>query len=659
VLFFLLVGKMPAGDMVGPASGEPRVTSHEAEILRQIDTLAETDIQAAIGQLRMNLVAESNPAMLYALGVLHVRNDQLPMAEVIFAEVVARQPGFMRARRNLASVLTAQGKSDAALREWRRILDLAPDLVDARVALGAVLYDSGALDAAVAEMQRALASDPGNVRARLVLAGVYMTRQAWADAEGQLAAVVKQCPDDVQVRRNLSAALLEQQKWSDAVFHMKELLAGDATASDVRQNLIYALVQQGRNDEAEKQVLVLAHDPAGDLQSVSLLVQAWLDEGRRDQAKALLRDVLALRPSAGELRERLAGLLLNEGEMAGALGELQALLALEPGRLSARRMLVDALLQNKAGEAVVPELMRLLDEPVPDKARLWACLGDVHRQLEQYAAAADAYRRSLAYDPGGTAVRLALIRSVLDQGDLEQAAQLVRNDLSREPTQGEFWRLLVHISLRRPECADALAWLVCAREFGCADSESLLTQGDLLLRDGLYVDALQCYRDAASMDGVSVGRLLRAVDGFMALGSLSEATALVEVLSRHGGEWTAADRRHLRLATARLAAMDGHDDAALAVYREILRDAPLDGAVLMAIGDHLRDRHVFGEALEYYECVARVSVEQKPLALVRQAQIAVEQREYERAATLLEQSLALRQQGHVARYLAQVRRLIE
>jgi tetratricopeptide (TPR) repeat protein len=657
-LFVLSTRLAPAADGEETSDAkEPRVTAKEAEILRRVETLAETDIQAAIGQLRMGLAADVNPAMLYALGVLHLRNDQMALAEVAFAEAVQRQPGFLRARRNLANVLAAQNKLDAAQRELRTVLRQAPDLAAARVTLGGILLEQDKTDEAMAEMRGVLAAAPDNVQARVILAGACMNKQAWVEAEGHLEAAIAQRPGDVQSLRNLAAVLLEQEKWAEAVPRLESLLERDAGANDIRGNLIYALAEQGRHKDAQPHVLALAKAPNADLSPVNLLVQAHLDANHRDEAVALLRDVLSLRPDALELRELLAGLLLTGGETASGVRELRVIIDREPNRVSARRALVDALLQSKAYEAVIPELRRLLDMAVEDKGQLWARIGDTHRLLGRHASAATAYRNALEYAPQDADLRMSLIRSVLDQGDLDQAAQLARDELAHDPSQGDLWRLLANIALRQAKAEDALAWLDCAREFGSADAESLITQGDLLLKDGLFVEALERYRESTQKENVPADRLIRAVEGFLTLGRPDEAKALAEEVNRREGNLAPEQRRRLQTCNARITELRGNAETALAAYQGILKDAPLDGAVLMAAADLLRRRGSFGEALEYYERAARVSAEHEPLSLVRQAQIAVERREFEQAAYLLERSLALHHQDYVARYLAQVQRL--
>jgi Flp pilus assembly protein TadD len=83
-----------------------------------------------------------------------------------------------RASREAAS-LTALGRETAGRGEvvaatgyFRRVIDMAPDLVDVRVDLGALLYEQGELREAAVELATALTLQPGNPRALTILSMV-------------------------------------------------------------------------------------------------------------------------------------------------------------------------------------------------------------------------------------------------------------------------------------------------------------------------------------------------------------------------------------------------------------------------------------------------------------------------------------------------------
>ena len=60
----------------------------------------------------------------------------------------------------------AQGRLDAALAEYRRVLEIDPQNADAMASIGAILARQGQLDAGIAILHKALAIDPDNPTAK-------------------------------------------------------------------------------------------------------------------------------------------------------------------------------------------------------------------------------------------------------------------------------------------------------------------------------------------------------------------------------------------------------------------------------------------------------------------------------------------------------------
>jgi len=90
------------------------------------------------------------------------------------------------------------------------------------------------------------------------------------------------------------------------------------------------------------------------------------------------------------------------------------------------------------------------------------------------------------------------------------------------------------------------------------------------------------------------------------------------------------------------------------LYKDLLAENPLHGEALITAGNILRKRGDLEEALIHYQRAERTSPDHKAMALVRQAQIAVEREEYGQAVKWLKQSLEIDRQPHVERYLEQV-----
>ena len=101
----------------------------------------------------------------------------------------------------LKSAITEQqrGDYDAAIRDYRKILDLYPDMVEAKVNLGAALVRVGQFDAAIAMYRSALPSLSFKNPVLLNLGLAYYKKGDFANANEQFTALHSLQPGDIQV----------------------------------------------------------------------------------------------------------------------------------------------------------------------------------------------------------------------------------------------------------------------------------------------------------------------------------------------------------------------------------------------------------------------------------------------------------------------------
>jgi Flp pilus assembly protein TadD len=102
-----------------------------------------------------------------------------------YATLAAEHPNHLRALLGLSTVLAAQGKYEAAEKELRRALKVAPDDPEVHHLLGSTLFKRGVYPAAVASLRRAIELDRSNVAAHVVL-GEALNQLAESDAAIQV-----------------------------------------------------------------------------------------------------------------------------------------------------------------------------------------------------------------------------------------------------------------------------------------------------------------------------------------------------------------------------------------------------------------------------------------------------------------------------------------
>jgi len=143
---------------------------------------------------------------------------------------------------------------DAAERDARRALDLAPGLYLAHSCLGYVLAARGEFEAAIAAMQNARALDPLSENATFDLAWVLVLASRWSEALRELEPALARHPRTTELRRVYGFCLFYAGRRDEgrAEFRRVLELKGDDTWGSL--NLVQALAALGEFDEAHRRL---------------------------------------------------------------------------------------------------------------------------------------------------------------------------------------------------------------------------------------------------------------------------------------------------------------------------------------------------------------------------------------------------------------------
>jgi len=220
------------------------------------------------------------------------------------------------------------------------------------------------------------------------------------------------------------------------------------------------------------------------------------------------------------------------------------------------------------------------------------------------------------------------------------------------------WFLLSNAYIAMGDYKKAIITLECTRRLKIINQDGLSTLGELYLTQGQPREALEVYQELMVMGKPSIPRLLRAVEGFIMLNRLEEAETLIQGVDTHKYSLLPAQENKLKKLKAQIAYLKGDYQESLILYKEILKEEPLDGDALIALGDIYYKLSKLEEALIFYERAGRIR-EKEVDALIRQAQVEVERENYKRAVELLESAQSIKFQPYIDRYLEQIRHLIE
>jgi tetratricopeptide (TPR) repeat protein len=164
----------------------------------------------------------------YQLGVLYATQKKFPEAEQRLAKVIEQNDKNVGAHALLGMVLNAGGKTDAANREYRKVLTLSPRHPLAANNLASNLADGGGnLDEALKFAQTAREAAPEDPSVGDTLGWVYYRKGLVDAAYPLIADASRRLKDNPSIRFHHGMVLAKQGKKKEAAAELKAALALD------------------------------------------------------------------------------------------------------------------------------------------------------------------------------------------------------------------------------------------------------------------------------------------------------------------------------------------------------------------------------------------------------------------------------------------------
>ncbi len=157
--------------------------------------------------------------------------------ETLWHDTLAKNPACWLAHNNLGNVLSKQGQTEEAIRQYQEALRLKPDYADAHNNLGAVLGKQGQRDEAINQFREAIRLRPDHADAHNNL-GVALGQKGRIDeAICQFQAAVRLKPGHADAHNNLGVALSTKGQTEEAVSQFQEALKLKPEYASARKNL--------------------------------------------------------------------------------------------------------------------------------------------------------------------------------------------------------------------------------------------------------------------------------------------------------------------------------------------------------------------------------------------------------------------------------------
>ncbi|HEY2981903.1 MAG TPA: tetratricopeptide repeat protein [Anaerolineales bacterium] len=237
------------------------------------------------------------------------------------------------------------GDLDTAIREFKRVVELAPGMAAAHVNLGAAYYEKKDYAGATPSLRKALEINPDLPGAHGMLGAALLAQGYASESIPHL--------EKAQAADLLGVAFLESGRVREAIDALEAALQKRPGDPD----LLYYLSQA--HGRLSKQVFDrLADQSPASARTLQMLGEAHAAAGNRDAAETEFRAALAMRADLRGVHLALGELYLGSGDYESAESEFREEIHLAPGSAAAAYKLGTVLLNRGRVREAVGELKR-------------------------------------------------------------------------------------------------------------------------------------------------------------------------------------------------------------------------------------------------------------------------------------------------------------
>ncbi|MEK0085615.1 tetratricopeptide repeat protein [Benzoatithermus flavus] len=416
-----------------------RLAERHAEDAEAIAAVAA--LQASLGRLdeaarqarRALAVRGSLPARtLVALAETLTRAHRHEEADAALAAAIDAGDPDLELRLTRARLVERRGRTDLALRHWRRVLALAPDHREARLGMVRALRGEGRYVDAEVHARRLLEAAPKDQRAHAELARIALDAGDPVEAESRWHAALLAHPGSPDLVTGLAQALAAQHRFADACILLEELARAQPERGEPLAALVRTRLAEGDLDAAERRCReLLALEPE---RLPHRLLEGRILEQRSEHARAaeLYARIAAEHPQMPEPALAAAELALRQGDLRTAEAGFRTVLALVPGEIAAELGLLATLAEQGLAAEVEAAAARAL-ALAPNQPRAHLRRAQALETLGRLEAARLALLEARSAMPHREEPLLQLVRLTLRHGDIAAAATHAEALLAAHP----------------------------------------------------------------------------------------------------------------------------------------------------------------------------------------------------------------------------------
>jgi len=380
-------------------------------------------------------------------GLKALDEKRYPAAVERLTQAIAADPKDYSLHFNLALAFSLMGKNAEAIPEYKKTLELKPDLYQAQLNLGISLLREKQPAEAAQYLTTAAAQNPKEYRANYYLAAALLGAGDFAKAEQAYTTSLAIDPKSPDAELGLAHALAGENKLDDAAAHFKK--AAELNTG-YRDDLLELAAMYETAKQPEQAIAIYQQfpdNPGAQERLGDLLLKA----GKPSDAIASLQIAVAKSPTEAN-RAALAEAYLKNNEPGKAQPLVEQILAADPDNFEIR-MLHGRLIRDQRKFPEAAAEFERATKLKPDAPQAWSELAGVLVMAENYPPALAALDRVAALHaekPGHVFLRAIVLDKTRDlKPALESYQRFLQMSHGENPTQE--WQATQRVKLLQRE----------------------------------------------------------------------------------------------------------------------------------------------------------------------------------------------------------------
>lgn len=472
------------------------------------------ELRKAVDLDRTNLEAKAKLGNYFLL----VQPPMIAETEKIRDEILEADPGFIEGHILSASIMAAQGRSDADV---------------------------------VAAVQKAINLDPARIESYISLERLYMTRDKAPEAEAAIKRGIAASPNSVVGYAEYGRFLMYSARDNEAEAQFQKGIEIDPASIDARESIAEFYVTSRQMAKAEQAYLELVRIQENSPESRLVLADFYSKANRKDEAIAVLGQIVADVPEYVLARYALGQLYLDRKDTVKVNEQLDALLAINGEDAEALLLRARLRIQENRPEDAVKDIGEVLKkQPSGREALFLMAQGRLSLgQIDQ----ANAFIADLTkYHPNYLRTGLLKIQAAVASGDniaaLKLSNDLIEKTNTATPNADNDPQSIADLrvravssrglaSLELGKLAEAKFDLEEVARLSPRSSSALVNLAKVYIAEKQDTTALGLYEKAFALDGENFDAISGIVSSSIKLGQTGRAHARIdELIARNAGK---------------------------------------------------------------------------------------------------------------------------